>query len=199
MTVLFRIPGKYEMPRSTMLLVFTLVAICGSALSLAADEDIERLKSAVAQTKAREPYCEVIQGSKNARLISSNVDEIQRNSAIFEQTYDDIHIDVGRPNKKSIYDNVLLRLKLGRYAEHICDAEKFRPYVKELGVLSFTCTEVCYKCFPGSFAVCYVKNRMFPGVAQTCLCSYDREQPINRAAFSLKQGGVIMPNLLRFH
>uniref|UniRef100_A0A1I7ZNF4 Apple domain-containing protein n=1 Tax=Steinernema glaseri TaxID=37863 RepID=A0A1I7ZNF4_9BILA len=146
--------------------------------------------------------CDVLSGPKQipSRLISSNVDESQRDSAIY-QRYDDVHIDIGSapPNKKSLYDNVLLRLKLGRYAEHICDADQFRPYVKELGVMSFTCTEMCYKCFPGSFAVCYLKNRMFPGVAQTCLCSYDHEQPINRAAFSLKQGGVIMPNLLRFH
>ncbi|TMS33812.1 hypothetical protein L596_001505 [Steinernema carpocapsae] len=188
------------MLRSTML--FVVVVLFGSAMLWSradadVDEELERFK-------AWDSSCAVIRQSKNARLISSNVDVDQRETAIYEQTsnngeYDELEVLEATPDKKSLYDNVLLRLKLGRYAEHICDANKFRPYVKELGRTSFTCYQMCYKCFPGSFAVCYVKNRMFPGVAQTCLCSYDKEQPINRAAFSLKQGGVIMPNLLRFH
>lgn len=45
---------------------------------------------------------------------------------------------------------------------------------------------MCQRCMPGSYPVCYMKNRMFPGVAQTCLCTYNDDDPILKAAFAFK-------------
>lgn len=46
--------------------------------------------------------------------------------------------------------------------------------------------KVCLHCIPGSYPVCYAKNRRFPGIARTCLCTYDSQNPIASAAFALK-------------
>ena len=48
---------------------------------------------------------------------------------------------------------------------------------------------MCQRCMPGSYPVCYMKSRLYPGVAQTCLCTYSHENPIQKAVLSLKHSG----------
>lgn len=62
----------------------------------------------------------------------------------------------------------------------------FRPHVQSLETSLVTCSEICSRCFAGSFAFCVQRSRFYKDAGLTCLCSYAFEDPIRRAAFSIR-------------
>uniref|UniRef100_A0A914PLS4 Uncharacterized protein n=1 Tax=Panagrolaimus davidi TaxID=227884 RepID=A0A914PLS4_9BILA len=70
-------------------------------------------------------------------------------------------------------------------ADHFCNPFDFSLLIDNMNE-PVTCEQVCLHCIPGSYPICYAKNRQFPGIARTCLCTYDSENPILSAAFALK-------------
>uniref|UniRef100_A0AC34F9R1 Uncharacterized protein n=1 Tax=Panagrolaimus sp. ES5 TaxID=591445 RepID=A0AC34F9R1_9BILA len=84
-------------------------------------------------------------------------------------------------NSQKIVEN----LKNMPIVDHFCNPFDFALLIDNMNE-PVTCEQVCLHCIPGSYPICYAKNRRFPGVARTCLCTYDSENPIASAAFALK-------------
>ncbi|KAI6170147.1 hypothetical protein M3Y98_01209300 [Aphelenchoides besseyi] len=83
-------------------------------------------------------------------------------------------------------ERIARTLRSSVYAKKICDPTRFHPYVVETGDASMSCYDICAACVPGSASVCHQRNHRFPGIAQTCFCTYDIDQPLHNAVLVLK-------------
>uniref|UniRef100_A0A7E4W2Y4 Phlebovirus_G2 domain-containing protein n=1 Tax=Panagrellus redivivus TaxID=6233 RepID=A0A7E4W2Y4_PANRE len=74
--------------------------------------------------------------------------------------------------------------------QHQCNPREFKMLINDFEPTN--CQQLCMHCLPGSMPLCYSKSRNFPGIARTCLCSYDAENPFDDAAFSIYSGSMIL-------
>ncbi|CAI2349830.1 unnamed protein product [Caenorhabditis sp. 36 PRJEB53466] len=124
-------------------------------------------------------FCFKYFNSTSAKLMLSNINKniIQAKQEIGFQLYDGVSYQQLR---KSIQE--LARI---RYSKHLCDPREFSPTVLSVRH-EFSCDEICRFCVPGSIPICFMRNPLYSGLAQVCLCTYDLWEPVNRAAFSLR-------------
>ncbi|CAD6199017.1 unnamed protein product [Caenorhabditis auriculariae] len=71
------------------------------------------------------------------------------------------------------------------FPNQLCDEKVYSPSILKLNE-AIVCEQICRRCFPGSVAICFLRNYKYENIGETCLCTYSLTDPLRNAAFSLR-------------
>ncbi|KAI6174530.1 hypothetical protein M3Y97_01001000 [Aphelenchoides bicaudatus] len=173
--------------------VLILLAMQRSSVDAQRLADVFRLFADESETQATEAQCEAVFGAKNAQFFEQHVYIPQQLS--LESAEDTLNDDGQRSGRRFAYDIADHRSRLDRisrtlrssiYAPKMCNPETFYPTVFDGSESPMSCKQICTSCVPGSAAVCHQRNHRFPGIGQTCFCTYDYNSPLHNAVLVVK-------------
>ncbi|CAD5211716.1 unnamed protein product [Bursaphelenchus okinawaensis] len=169
-----------------MLRLWLMVVVIAMVRS---ERTLRRMRDLLDESPSQENLlrvCANILSSRNAQFFEENV--------VLSPSGDEIPLTLVQrevPVKYEMVDptdrleRIARTLRSSVYAPKLCEPESFYPKV---GDQELNCKEICQSCVPGSAAVCHQRNHRFPGVAQTCFCTYDTDRPLHNAVLVLKNG-----------
>ncbi|KAI6181953.1 hypothetical protein M3Y99_01970700 [Aphelenchoides fujianensis] len=187
------------LPQSSLLLLAALL-LADSATS----SEFRRARQLFGPETVEDERCKTIMSSVNAQFFAQNaylssaveVDEerppvavrlIEADEPADEAASEEVGFGYKVPADRSDrLERIARTLRSSVYAPKMCDPVQFHPFVIETGDASMSCFEICNTCLPGSAAVCHQRNKRFPGIAQSCFCTYDFDQPLLNAVLVLK-------------
>ncbi|CAD5216107.1 unnamed protein product [Bursaphelenchus xylophilus] len=178
-----------QSPLQLVLLIFILTITITTVRPERAFRRIRELLGADESPSQEEllRICANILSSRNAQFFEENVvlspdgDEIPL--SLVQKEIPEVKYEIVDPTDR--LERIARTLRSSVYAPKLCEPENFFPKVLDH---QLSCKQICQSCVPGSAAVCHQKNHRFPGVAQTCFCTYDTDRPLHNAVLVLKNG-----------
>ncbi|CCD73792.1 DUF19 domain-containing protein [Caenorhabditis elegans] len=171
---------------------FIVIAVLLATTIPSATSSIRRfiVKNEVFMGRQVPEFCMDYFESSSAKLKTENINRELISNALDNEN------DWQKQEQNFILQATIQELALKKYADHICDASEFAPTILSADY-QYTCVEICQSCMPGSAPICFQRNPRFTGLAQVCLCTYNLENPIDNAAFSLRHEKRVFSRKIR--